>query len=43
MIENNEIEINAGFNNRYIKVNGEIKDEYISEFNFTSPPLNCLV
>ena len=34
-IEDNVIEVYAGFNKHYIKVNGEIKDEYVSDFSLT--------
>lgn len=34
-IEDNVIEVYAGFSKHYIKVNGEIKDEYISDFSLT--------
>ena len=42
-INNNEIEIYAGFCNHYIKVNGEIKDEYKSGLSFTPIKLSCLL
>ena len=42
-IENNEIEIYAGFANHYIKVNGELKDEYKSGLSFIPIKLSCLI
>lgn len=42
-IDNNEIEVYAGFSNHYIKVNGELKDEYKSSFSFTPIKLSCLI
>lgn len=42
-IENNKIEIYAGFINHYIKVNGKIKDEYKSSITITPINLSCLV
>lgn len=42
-IEDNEIEIYAGFANHYIKVNGELKDEYKSELSFSPIKLSCLL
>lgn len=42
-IENNEIEIYAGFTNHYIKVNGELKDEYKSDLSFVPIKLSCLI
>ena len=42
-IENNEIEIYAGLSNHYIKVNGEIKDEYKASFAFTPIILSCSI
>lgn len=42
-IENNEIEIYAGLSNHYIKVNGELKDEYKSISSFTPIKLSCLL
>ena len=42
-IENNEIEIYAGFANHYIKVNGELKDEYKSGLSFVPIKLSCLI
>lgn len=43
MIDNNEIEIYAGLSNHYIKVNGELKDEYKSISTFTPIKLSCLL
>lgn len=34
-IDDNVIEVYAGFSKHYIKVNGEIKDEYVSDFSLT--------
>lgn len=34
-IDDNVIEVYAGFSKHYIKVNGEIKDEYVSVFSLT--------
>ena len=42
-IENNEIEIYSGLSNHYIKVNGELKDEYKSISSFTAIKLSCLL
>ena len=43
VIENNNIEIYAGFATHYIKVNGEIKDEYKASFTFTPIILSCFI
>ena len=34
-IDDNVIEVYEGFSKHYIKVNGEIKDEYVSDFSLT--------
>ena len=43
VIENNNIEIYAGFATHYIKVNGKIKDEYKASFTFTPIILSCCI
>ena len=43
MIDNNEIEIYAGLSNHYIKINGELKDEYKTISIFTPIKLSCLL
>ena len=43
VIENSNIEIYAGFATHYIKVNGEIKDEYKASFTFTPIILSCSI
>ena len=43
VIDNNEIEIYAGLSNRYIKVNGILKDEYKAISSFTPIALSCLL
>lgn len=42
-IENNEVEIYAGLSNHYIKINGELKDEYKSSMSFSPIKLSCLL
>ena len=42
-IKNYEVEIYAGFINHYIKVNGEIKDEYKSSITFSPIKLSCII
>ena len=42
-IESSEIEIYAGLSNHYLKVNGELKDEYKSNRVFSSIKLSCLL
>ena len=42
-IDDDEIEIYAGFANHYIKVNGELKDEYKSGLSFVPIKLSCLI
>ena len=42
-IESNEIEIYSGLSNHYLKINGELKDEYKSSIYFNPIKLSCLL
>ncbi len=42
-IDDHFVEIYAGFSHHYIKVNGVLKDEYVTDLTFTPIQLSCLV